>query len=173
MDMIPFGRLQLMSPKTDQYRSAKAILLSGKGTARQSELTPAQMRTFITLRALSASPLMIGGDLPTMDSYSFQLLTNKEVIAANQNGIMGKLIYEKNGIEVWKANKDGSKSCGIGIFNRTDKKQDISVDLSDLKMEDAVSLRFRNVWNEGKTIHWKDLKSVEGNDVIFLAITQD
>jgi len=173
MDMIPFGQLQLMSPKADQYRSAKAILLSGKGTARQSELTPAQMRSFITLRALSASPLMIGGDLPTMDSYSFQLLTNKEVIAANQTGIMGKLIYEKNGIEVWKVNKDSSKSCWIGIFNRTDKKQDVSIDLSDLKIKDAGSLRFRNVWNEGKTIQWKDVKSVAGNDVIFLAITQD
>ena len=52
------------------------------------------METFITLRALSASPLMVGGDLPTMDEFSLRLITNAEMIACNQNGVMGRLVYD-------------------------------------------------------------------------------
>lgn len=43
------------------------------------------------MRALAASPLMIGGDLPTMDDYSFKLLTNRDMIMCNQNGKWGNL----------------------------------------------------------------------------------
>ena len=68
-------------------------LLAGKGWHRWSDFTRDQMYTFITMRALAASPLMMGGDLPTLDDFSLELITNKEMIACNQNGVMGKLIY--------------------------------------------------------------------------------
>lgn len=87
MDMIPFGKLQLMSPATlNKEDIRKSALYAGKGYTRESELSKDQMKTFITMRALSASPLMIGGDLLTMDEYSYSLLTNPYILACNQNG---------------------------------------------------------------------------------------
>ncbi|MBT7171960.1 MAG: glycoside hydrolase family 27 protein, partial [Phycisphaerales bacterium] len=143
MDMIPFGKLQIMSPvpeksktpekskaskkskvskkskaskKTKTSKKSKGneetVLLAGKGNVRWSELTKPQHITFITMRALSASPLMIGGDLPTMDEFSFSLLTDKEMIACNQNGVMGTLKYEQAGVETWVTPKKGSKTAG-------------------------------------------------------------
>ena len=39
------------------------ILMTGKGSRRMSGLNPAQKRTFMTMRALGASPLFMGGNL--------------------------------------------------------------------------------------------------------------
>ena len=73
---------------------------------RVSSFSKDEKYTFITLRALSASPLIMGGDLPTSDQSSFDLLTNKKMLACNQNGIVGKLLSAKDGIEIWKTCKE-------------------------------------------------------------------
>jgi hypothetical protein len=132
MDMIPFGRLQLMSPPSASNGpdSQNAAALAGKGHTRQCQLSKAQMETFITLRALSASPLMVGGDLPTMDAFSLRLISNAEMIACNQNGVMGRLVYDRDHVETWLAEQRGTPGNGwLGIFNRHD--QETQVDLSD------------------------------------------
>lgn len=61
----------------------------------------------------------MGGDLPTTDDFSFELITNKEILACNQNGLAGKLIYVNDGIEIWKTpSKNNPKEGWLGIFNR-------------------------------------------------------
>lgn len=147
MDMIPFGKLQLMSPailnKEDISNSA---LYAGKGYTRRSELDKEQMKTFITMRALSASPLMIGGDLLTMDEYSYHLLTDADIIACNQNGRMGKLIYEKEGIEVWKVEGTQPGKGWIGLFNRTDSAKD-NIMFNILNWGFHVNTKIHDIWN--------------------------
>ncbi|MGN0001833.1 MAG: hypothetical protein ACI35V_00230 [Sphingobacterium composti] len=55
-----------------------------------------------------------------MDDYSYSLLTNQDMLAYNQNGIMGEKVYAKFGIEVWiTRNKNEPMKGWIGIFNRT------------------------------------------------------
>lgn len=86
------------------------------------------MFTFITLRALSASPLMVGGDLPTMDGFSLRRLTDPDMLACNQNGVMGKLVSAKDGIEVWQTPEKGQKKRGwVGVFNRTDRLKAVTL----------------------------------------------
>lgn len=137
LDMIPFGQLQLQCP--EKYATGeKNALLAGEGYARQSRLTSAQMRTFITMRALSASPLFVGGDLPTMDDYSLSLLTNQEMLACNQNGECGINVFDKGGIEVWITQQKDCKGKGwIGIFNRNAETKSL-----ELKREELGLTRF-------------------------------
>ena len=103
MDMIPFGELQLMSPPSAD--ASKTVLdkgdiaLAGKGVHRVCQLTKPQMETFITMRALAASPLMMGGDLPSLDDFALKLITDREMLACNQNGVMGSLVVDEGG---WK-----------------------------------------------------------------------
>lgn len=180
LDMIPFGNLQMMAPKKyadgDQHAQ-----YAGFGHTRKSNFTPAQMRTFITMRALAASPLFVGGDLPTIDDYSLQLLTNKEMLACNQNGECGWNVYEKEGIEVWLVSEFNQPGKGwLGIFNRTGNSQTV-----ELTREQLGLMKFVTGYKlvpEMKTVHltdiWKneqfDLKEpilklmVDGNDVSFL-----
>lgn len=53
-------------------------------------LTPDEQYTHITLWSLLASPLMIGGDLTTLDQFTLSLLTNDEVIDVNQDPLEGR-----------------------------------------------------------------------------------
>ncbi len=181
MDMIPFGQLQLMSPKpegvegteskaeiTKKIKSGELSnfeLLAGKGWTRQSEFTTDQMYTFITLRALSASPLMMGGDLPTLDDFSLELITHKEVLACNQNGVMGKLIYDKDNIEIWKTPEQNNDGGWIGIFNRNETDKEVSFSYEDLTIDTGVSLK--SIWDKKSLGEVKSIQ-IKGNGVIFL-----
>lgn len=182
MDMIPFGQLQLMSPKpagvkgdeskTELVKKMKSgelasfELLAGKGFNRISEFTKDQMYTFITLRALSASPLMLGGDLPTLDEFSLKLITDKNVIECNQNGVMGRLVYEEAGIEIWKTQKKDSKDAWIGIFNRSEEGKSVSLIPEKLGLDATTAIKLQDIWNE-KEVNKLDFE-LNPNGVVFL-----
>jgi hypothetical protein len=149
LDMIPFGRLDVINKD-----------------ARQSSFTKGQMETFITQRAMAASPLIIGGDLLTMDAFSKSLLTNKEMLACNQNGVMGVNVYRASNVDVWiTPNKTNPNEGWIGIFNRTTSNRNITLSKLDLGLVafqesynlEAVraSVLLTDVWT-GKTITISD-----------------
>ncbi len=147
MDMIPFGHLSLYNPNPN-YLTEKYV---GEGVEggkeRMCALSKDQQYTLITLRAMSASPLFMGGDLPTTDEFSFSLLTNKEILACNKNGIIGKLVSDSNGVEIWKSPLKTNPNEGwIGLFNRTNQEVKFSLTTKDLGIDQSASLY--NIWQE-------------------------
>ncbi|NBB78225.1 MAG: glycoside hydrolase family 27 protein [Verrucomicrobia bacterium] len=187
MDMIPFGQLQLMSPKPEGVRgdeSKKELLkkiesgelenfelLSGKGFTRWSKFTEDQMYTFITMRALAASPLMMGGDLPTLDDRSLELITHAAMLKCNQNGVMGHLVYEANGIEIWKTPKRESADGWIGIFNRTPESNAASLTIEDLGLDPGQNYALFDIWGD-EAISGLDF-SINPNGVVFIKYSLD
>lgn len=185
MDMIPFGQLQLMSPKPEgvvgnESKSELMVkinsgeltnveLLAGKGWQRKSELSKDQMYTFITLRALSASPLMMGGDLPSLDDFSLSLISNSEVIKCNQNGIMGSLIYEQPGLEIWKTPSKNQNQGWLGVFNRTDETNTISLTKENLGFTNVDEVTLYEIWTNSQ-ISNVDF-SINPNGVLFFKYT--
>ena len=184
MDMIPFGQLQMMSPKpgslpgevpanssmSDQKATklTNIELLSGKGWQRESKFSKDQKYTFITLRALSASPLMMGGDLPTLDDFSLSLLTNKDMIECNQNGVMGSLVYDQDKIEIWKTPKKNSEDVWIGIFNRSLENRSLKLtsDILGLKGE----YKGMDIWEQATFEFNKESYQIPAGGVIFLSL---
>jgi hypothetical protein len=138
-----------MSPPDSAAGDEKTVALAGLGSARWCRLSPAQKETFITLRALAASPLMVGGDLPTMDADSLRLLIEPEMIACNQNGVMGKLVGEADGIEVWQAAKRGSqgRTGWVGVFNRTPIAKTVDLTRERLGLAGDRPARLVDIWN--------------------------
>jgi alpha-galactosidase len=182
MDMIPFGQLQLMSPKPEGIignetkaeltakmkagEIANFELLAGKGFKRWSEFSKDQMYTFITMRALAASPLMMGGDLPTLDDFSLKLITNKEIVACNQNGIMGALTFDIDGIEIWNTPNKSGNGGWIGIFNRNNYKKTVELKPTDMGANIKKSTKLIDIWNNKKI---KNLKfELNKNAVVFI-----
>jgi alpha-galactosidase len=150
MDMISFGKLQLMSPprKDSDPLSKGDVALAGRGTIRWCQLSESQMKTFMTLRALSASPLMMGGDLPTLDEYSLRLITDPDVIACNQNGVMGKLVHEDGEIETWSVRRRGNPGKGwIGVFNRGESASQVTLTPKSLGLQANRIVRCKDIWN--------------------------
>ena len=173
MDMIPFGQLQLMSPSCeiteDSPLSKGNIALAGKGVNRWSQLTKPQMETFITMRALAASPLMMGGDLPTLDDFSLKLITDPDMLAGNQNGVMGSLVHEGDGIETWMTAKKDSESAGwVGIFNRTNTAKAVEIGDGVFGLSDLSGCSLWDIWNE-RTLGPGQLIEIEPNGVLFIA----
>lgn len=184
LDMVPFGQLQVMQPI--EYKTTKEAdkNLAGKGFKRVSQFTEKQMRVFITQRSLLASPLMIGGDLPTLDDYSLSLVTNKDMLACNQNEHPAALISEKDGVEMWGTAVPSIQIKGwIGIFNRSDAPEVISLskkelglvtfyDVKENKMGKIVPGDFliRDIWDSKEfTLKGDNVKvAVQPNDVLFL-----
>jgi len=173
MDMIPFGHLCLHNPDPD-YLTAdnkKEGEKNVRGKERMSAFTQDEKYSFITVRALSASPLIMGGDLPTSDEFSFQLLTNKDMLECNQNGVVGKLVYNKDGIEIWKTpNKTNSKQGWLGIFNRNKDGRLVQVTTNNLA-EVNQSISLFSIWQKkdlGKLGSSSPMQiQVNGNGVIF------
>lgn len=109
----------------------------------------------------------MGGDLPTSDSFSFSLITNKYMLTCNQNGVIGDLVYAKDSIQVWKTpNKSNNNAGWIGIFNLSANTQEFSSNLADIALK---SCSLFDIWNNkplGK-VYSSIKKTIAANGVLF------
>ena len=168
--MIPFGELMVMTPK-EYYTDEKDLRLAGHGYKRKSQFTKEQQRTFITIRSLAASPLFMGGVLITMDEYSKKILLNKEMLACDQNGVMGLKVSAKDNIETWiTPNKEIPGRGWLGIFNRNEKDVQVSVSLADLALSESKEYDMYNIWEDKKFKFGSERKTfnISQDDVVFL-----
>ena len=170
LDMIPFGKLMLMTPE-EYFKDKENSEFAGQGYTRRCCFTKDEQLTFITMRALAASPLFIGGDLPTMDDFSREILTNKEMLACNQNGVMGFKVYSKNKIEAWLTpDKEVPGKGWLGIFNRSDELREVNLSKSDLSLDGKKNYQMDDVWNNESFIFNDKNRSfnIAAKGVIFL-----
>jgi len=112
-----------------------------------TRLTPSEQYTHITLWSLLCSPLLIGCDLTQLDDFTLSLLTNDEVIEANQDprGQAAGRIAKEGQKEVWaKKMEDGSYA--IGLFNRGLTETEVTVNWNDLGLRGAHKVR--DLWRQ-------------------------
>ena len=133
MDMIPFGRLDVLN-----------------NGGRTSRLTDDQKRTFMLQRALAASPLIAGGVLYDIDGFSLSLLTNKDILECDRNGVVGRLVHREGKIDVWNTHDRNEPGSGwIGIFNRDEKNQaSIKLGYKDLWLDPAKKNKLISLWDQ-------------------------
>jgi alpha-galactosidase len=87
-------------------------------------MTPQEYRTHFSLWSMLAAPLIAGNDLRTMSAETHDILTNREVIALDQDplGSEATRLSEHDGVEIWiKALAGGAQA--IGIFNRNEDER--------------------------------------------------
>jgi alpha-galactosidase len=78
-----------------------------------------EYRTHFSLWCMLAAPLMAGNDLRTMSAETRDILTNREVIAVDQDplGAQGARLSAGAGVEIWTRPLQGGGRA-IGLFNR-------------------------------------------------------
>jgi alpha-galactosidase len=92
------------------------------------------------------------------------------MLACNQNGVVGKLVFDRDSIEIWKTpGKDNPAAGWIGIFNRGKKPMIFSMSLSDLKMQQPIWLF--DIWQKkelGKVSNSSPMDlQIKPNGVVF------
>jgi len=118
-------------------------------------MKPGEYRTHMSLWALLAAPLLAGNDLTKMTPETIALLTNREVIAIDQDsaGHQGDRVRAEGPLEIWaRPLADGSKA--VGLFNRFDWPMEMRLEFSEIGLTKRV--RVRDVWSA------KDLGGMEG-----------
>ena len=121
------------------------------------ELTAAENRSHFSFWALLAAPLMAGNDLRDMKAEVHDILTNKEVIAVNQDplGRQGRRVWKNGDLEVWsKPLARGARA--VILFNRGATEQEITARWGDLDYPEGLSAAVRDLWEK------KDLGRVSG-----------
>ena len=111
-DMLPLGHIGIRAER---------------GNDRPSLLTHDEQYTLMSLWSIFRSPLMMGGDLPTSDAFTYELLTNAEVLAVNQHSDNGRETYREGGTIAWTADAPGSAAKYVAVFNRGDTEQAIDL----------------------------------------------
>jgi alpha-galactosidase len=104
-----------------------------------------EYRTHMSLWALLAAPLLAGNDLSTMKPETIALLTNREVIAIDQDplGKQADRVHAEGTQEFWaRPLADGSKA--IGVFNRFDWPQTIEINFREFGFKGGV--KARDIW---------------------------
>ncbi len=101
-----------------------------------------EYRTHFSLWSILAAPLIAGNDLTSMTPYTLDILTNREVIAVDQDplGKQGFRVAQEGPFEVWmKPMADGSKV--VGLFNRQRTTEPMTVKFSQIGVQGEASIR--------------------------------
>ncbi len=108
-------------------------------------MTDTEYRTHMSLWSLLAAPLLAGNDLRDVPPDILEILTNKEVIAIDQDplGKQAKRVAKNGDLEVWaRPLSDGGYA--VGLFNRGASSAKVSANWSDVGA--AGQMRVRDLW---------------------------
>ena len=111
-DMLPIGRIA----KNSTYYGANN---------RMSQFTKPEHYTLMTLWGIFRSPLMIGGNLPENDEFTFSFLTNSEYMKMNQNSTNARELCREGDKVIWVSDGDGCKYAAL--FNTGDTEQEVAL----------------------------------------------
>ena len=173
---------------TDRYARMEEIGFAQAGLARfagpghwndpdmlevgNGGMSSEEYRTHMSLWAILAAPLLAGNDLTTMSPETIALLTNREVIAVDQDplGKQGDRVSEEGPIEIWARPLAGG-SKAVGVFNRLSTPLSATVDFRQLGFDGTVKVR--DIWQPKDLGAMKDPYTVTvlPHGVVFLRVT--
>jgi alpha-galactosidase len=102
-------------------------------------------KAHFTMWCMLNSPLLAGNDLRSMSKQTLEILTNKEVIALNQDPgfVQGKRLFKENNIEVWMKPLGKGDTKAIAILNRG---ADTTFTLTGVKTGINKNNKLRDLW---------------------------
>jgi hypothetical protein len=138
-DMLPLGRIGIRAERGDD---------------RKTRFTRDEQRTLMSLWSIACSPLMFGGDLPSNDDFTLSLLTNDEVLNADQYGTRSRQLFRRGDQVAWTSDCAGVCPRFLAVFNVGNQAPlNIRVNWSELGLPAACALR--DLWEK------KDLGTVK------------
>ncbi|WP_347160071.1 glycoside hydrolase family 27 protein [Pontibacter chitinilyticus] len=142
-------------------------------------------RAHFSMWCMIAAPLIAGNDLRNMSQETKDILTNKEVIAINQDklGVQGFQYAKKDSVETWLKPLDGG-NWAVCFLNRSNTPQNVSFDWKKTPVTDELSkaelnasqhtYKVRNLWTKKEIGTTKKAfeTTVPRHDVVMLLLTK-
>ncbi|KAA8521005.1 hypothetical protein F0562_011707 [Nyssa sinensis] len=137
-------------------------------------MTIAEYRSHFSIWALAKAPLLIGCDIRSMDNVTYELLSNNEVIAVNQDklGVQGKKVKKDGDLEVWGGPLSNER-VALVLWNRGASKANITADWSDIGLEPTTVVEARDLWAHSTEMSLKGqlTASVDSHDCKMYVLT--
>ncbi|WCJ20059.1 Alpha-galactosidase [Euphorbia peplus] len=113
-------------------------------------MTYQEYRSHFSIWALMKAPLLIGCDVRNMTAETYEILTNKEVIAVNQDplGVQGRKVHSSgndNCLQVW-AGPLSEHRLAVVLWNRCPKASTITAQWDALGLESGTNVSVRDLW---------------------------
>lgn len=146
-------------------------------------MSVAEDRAHFSMWAMLAAPLIAGNDIRKMSDEVKEILTNKEVIAVNQDKLGNQAFkyYTKDALEVW-FKKLENEEWAVCFLNRDEGEMDLDFKWKKFLVKDDLTgsvidfvnteYSIRNLWaHEDQGTTSQDLKTkIAGHDVLMLRI---
>lgn len=159
-DIIYYGQNASMSRVLSNFDAAQHPSAQSPGhyndpdmlVVGMSGFNGTQNRTHLALWAISAAPLIAGNNLATMSSDTKAVLTNREVLAVDQDPLgrqCTKVQEDRTGLQVYSKVLSGTGRRAVVLLNRTGSTATITARWSALGISGAAQVR--NLWS-GTTV---------------------
>jgi alpha-galactosidase len=166
MSKIGFGQDELAPYAAPGHWNDPDMLEIGNGG-----MSDAEYRTHMSLWSMLAAPLIAGNDLRSMSSAIHDILTNKEVIAIDQDseGKQARRVSKTGDQEIWSRPLSGGAQA-VALFNRANDDATMTVKWSDLGIKTPGKMR--DLWSHSdvKVINTEYSTSVPGHGVVLLRL---
>lgn len=117
------------------------VMGKGFGNEWRSNFTKDEQKTMLTLWCIFGSPLMIGSELPLMDEWTVELLTNRQILSMLSPENRPHQILRNEEEAVWEAKNDANGDHFAALFNLSDEERTVSVKISDLTVSGSETVK--------------------------------
>jgi len=168
MTRIGFGQNELAQWAKPGHWNDPDMLEIGNGSMSETEY-----KTHMSLWAMLAAPLLAGNDLRSMSPEILAILTNREVIAVDQDrlGKQGKQVWKSSDQEIWSRTLFAGAQA-VSLFNRATEPASVTVKWADLGINGKWKLR--DLWLH-QNIEWSSPEysvTIPGHGVVMLRLSR-
>jgi hypothetical protein len=181
-DIIYYGDAPDMKRVLTNFDSAQHATAQSPGHYNDPDMlivgmsgfSGAQNRAHMGLWAISGAPLLAGNKLDSMSADTKSVLTNREVIAIDQDPLakQGVKVSDSGGLQVYSKVLSGTGRRAALLLNRSGAAATITARFADLGLGATASVR--DVWAAtdlgSKTTSYA--ASVPSNDAVLLIVTE-
>ncbi|MFF3767388.1 NPCBM/NEW2 domain-containing protein [Streptomyces sp. NPDC001922] len=138
-------------------------------------MTATEYRSHFSLWSVMAAPLLIGTDLRKASAETFDILTNEDVIAVDQDllGKQGTVVSSEGGRTVFsKPLANGDRA--VVLFNETNEPATVTTSARAIGLPEASSYALRDLWSKkGSTSQGTISASVPSHGVVMYRVARD
>jgi alpha-galactosidase len=142
------------------------------GNISGEKMSLPEYRTHFSMWCMVAAPLIAGNDLTNMKPEIIDILTNKEIIAINQDvlGKQGRRIRDDSDLEVWVKELTGNRHAVV-LLNRSDKSANIQVSWDEIGLQ--KNLKVRDLWKHkdlGKFRNYFTGENIKSHEALVIMV---